>query len=160
MKCSKKVLALVTVFVLILSMSAVAYASTGPYYYTVTKTGEYTGYNIVSGDTAVHSYGRPDVLSFSYSTKTYYFDQSQFNSAHNSGLMQAYRNAGLLTTLTAPAKSGTVTVPANAVNGVYKPALYCKYAKGTWNVTLDTTITYSGTFTASPMECWMSTAVV
>lgn len=160
MKCNKKVLALVTVFALILSMSVVAYASTGPYHYTVTKTGEHTGYDIVSGDRVVHSYGQPDVLSFSYATKTYYFDQSQFNYDHNSGLMQAYRNAGLLTILTAPAKSGTVTVPANAAFGVYKPALYCQYAKGTWNVKLDTTITYSGTFTSSPMEFWISTVGV
>lgn len=159
MKCSKKILALVTVFALILSMSAMAYASTGPYHYTVTKTDEYVGYHFVGDNKVVHSYGRPDVISYSYATKTYYFDQSQFNSDHISGLMQAYRNAELLTSLTAPAKSGTITVPSNAASGVYGVALYCKYARGTWNVKIDTTITYSGTFTASPIEYWLSTAV-
>ena len=160
MKCSKKVLALVTVFALILSMSVVAYASTGPYNYTVTQTNTYTGHNFVGGGRVYHTYGSPNVISYSYAAKTYYFDQSQFPTDHSAGLMQAYRNAGLLTSLTAPAKSGTVAVPANSDEGFYGAALYCKYARGTWNVKIDTTITYSGTFTASPIECWVSTAPV
>ena len=151
MKHSKKIFALVTVFVLILSLSTMAYAASDAYTYSVSEIDT----NKIDEDVSTvhfnHYYGIATNLRYSYEARTHSFDQSQFNSQYLSGLMQAYRDAGYKSPLTIPASSGTKRLDATAADGVYGVLLYTEFAYGTWDVKIGNTITATGTFRNAPV---------
>ena len=151
MKHSKKIIALVTVFVLILSLSTMASAASGPYTYSISDTVD----SPISEDvTAVHLNHYVNIatnLQYSYGSRTHRFDQSQFNSTHLSGIMQAYLDAGYKSTLTIPAASGIKRVPAAACEGEYGVLLYTWFGRGTWKVMIENTVSLGGTFRSAPL---------
>ena len=152
----KKILALVTVVALLLSLSTMAYAATGPYYYTVTKTNNYTETEIVSDKDVIHTQGEASVVIYSYRGRVYYFDQSQFVSSHLTGLMQAYRAQGLKESLSVNGVSTADIIPVSIPSGSYAMGLFVRFANGSWNVKIDDTVTYSGVFTSAPIEYWLA----
>lgn len=149
MKRSKKILALATVFVLILSLSTTAYAADA-YTYSVIPNAVYYEAEDVSLAQLNHEAGDTTVLRYSYEARTHSFDQSQFNSNYLSGLMRAYSDAGLWSTLTIPAKSSTISVPATEPDGLYGVLLFTYTVDGTWNVKIGNTVTSAGTFRNAP----------
>lgn len=152
MKRSKKIFALVTVFMLILSLSTMAYAASSAYTYSFSGISNYSVMEDVSEAHLNHYLGIATNLRYSYEARTHTFTQSQFDSQHRSGLMQAYQNAGYKTTLNIPASSGIIRVPAADPAGEYGIVLYTQFAKGTWNVMIGNTVSFSGPFRDVPLS--------
>ena len=150
MKHSKKFFALVTVFVLILSLSTMAYAADA-YTYSVIPIDSSAEKEDVSLAQLRHVEDIATNLRYSFESRTHSFDQSQFNSNYLSGLMQAYRDAGLKAPLTIPAQSGTIRVPSSEPTGLYGVLLITNFVKGTWSVNIGNTVTATGTFRNAPL---------
>lgn len=151
MRYSKKVLALVTVVALIMSMSIMAQAASDPYYYWVYRNGTHYAYETVSIDDHKHYEGSASNLWYTIPGRVYYFDQSQFVSNHRSGLMQDYLSAGLNASYTITTHTSHKQIPSDVPDNTYYALMTFEFAKGKWEVWLDSTITYSGTFSGSPV---------
>lgn len=148
----KRILSFVLVFALILSLSTMAYAASSAYTYSFSGISNYSDIEDVSETHLNHYVGIATNLRYSYEARTHTFSQSQFDSQHRSGLMQAYQNAGYKTTLNIPAYSGTKRVPAADPEGEYGIVLYTQFAKGTWNVMIGNTVSLSGAFQDAPIS--------
>lgn len=148
MKQSKKIFALFTALVLILSLSTMAYAANA-YTYSISSKNDDIRED-VSGLHINHDEGIITYLPYSFNGRTHIFDQSQFNSIHLSGLMQAYRDKGYHTTLTIPATSATYPLSAAEPDGEYGVILTTSFGYGTWDVMIGNTPTASGTFRNAP----------
>lgn len=150
MKHSKKIFALVTVLVLVLSLSTMAYAASSAYTYSVVPRVYLFDAEDVSLAQLEHDVELATNIRYSFEARIHTFDQTQFNSTHLSGLMQAYRDAGLQSPMRIPATSGTQRVPAWEPSGLYGVLLFTYYADGNWNVYIGNTPTSSGTFQNAP----------
>lgn len=150
MKCSKVILTLVTVIVLVLSMSIMAYAATGPYTYGFINVITDSDADEVSNNPVNHYADIARTISYEYDDRVYTFDYTQFQSDHRSGLQQAYQAKRWKSVMNVQAYSGNKTIPSDADPGVYKVMFYYYYREGTWCVKIGDTITYSGPFTNSP----------
>lgn len=151
MRYSKIVLALVTVVALIMAMSIMAQAASGPYHYWVYKTRPHYEYETVSIQDHEHYEDSASNLWYTIPGRVYYFDQSQFVSSHRSGLMNAYRSAGLNESYTITTHTSYKPIPADVPTNTYYALMTFEFTEGKWQVELDTTITYSGTFRRSPV---------
>ena len=149
MKQTKRILALVTVFVMILSLSTMAYAANA-YTYSIVPNIYLFEAEDVSLAQLDHDVGIATNLRYSYEARTHSFDQTQFDSTHRSGLMQAYRDAGLQSPMSIPAKSGTERVPAWEPSGLYGVLMFTYFADGSWGVYIGNTLTATGTFQNAP----------
>lgn len=148
MKQSTKIFALVTALVLILSLSTMAYAANA-YTYSISDEKEPIRED-VSELHINHDEGIITYIPYSFNGRTHIFDQSQFNSIHLSGLMQAYRDKEYHTTLTIPATSATYNLSADEPDGEYGVVLTTWFGYGTWDVMIGNTPTASGTFRNAP----------
>lgn len=146
----KRILSFVLVFALILSLSTMAYAASSAYTYSISGISNYYIMEDVSEVHMNHYLGIATNLHYSYEARTHTFKQDQFNSQHLSGLLQAYCDAGFKTTLTIPASSGTIRVPAAESTGEYGVVLRTQFAQGTWNVMIGNTVSLAGTFRDAP----------
>lgn len=154
MKQSKKIFALVTALVLILSLSTMAYAANA-YTYSISDMQDCIREDVSD----LHINHNKDIITYlpySYNGRTHIFDQSQFNSIHLSGLMQVYRDKGYCTKLTIPAASATYTLPAAECDGEYGVVLTTCFGYGTWDVMIGNTPTASGTFWNAPYRYFIS----
>lgn len=151
MKCSKVISTLVTVIALVLSVSIMAYAATGPYTYSFINVITDADADEVSIARANHYAGIARTISYEYDDRVYTFDYTQFQSNHRSGLQQAYEAQRWKSVMNVQAYSGNEIIPSDAAPGVYKVMFYYYYREGTWCVNIGDTITYSGPFTNSPM---------
>ena len=150
MKHSKKILALVTALLLVLSLSTMANAASSAYTYSVAPNVYLYDAEDVSLAQLEHDVGIATNIRYSIEARIHTFDQTQFNSTHLSGLMQAYRDAGLQSPMRIPATSDTKRVPAWEPSGLYGVLLFTYYANGNWNVYIGNTPTASGTFRNAP----------
>lgn len=150
MKHSKKLIALIIVFILVLSSSSVAYASSGPYTYHIAHVTYARQSESVSLVDVQHVRGLADNIHYAYSTKAYYFDQSQFVSSHLTGLMQEYRSWNLKERLIVDGVQETLLIPANYDSGLYTVRYTYISGSGPWYVKLNGMTTYSGTFVNAP----------
>ena len=152
MKHCKKILALVTVFVLITSLTVTTYASTSPYTYTITRTRDYASVSQLS-DLVMHFYGTPgDEIEYYFEGETVYFDFNQFDSAYRVGLIDAYHAAGLKDSITIPVNNDPMPILTYDPTGFYWITLYIDKTEGTWNVKYENSIIRNGTFRNSPIS--------
>ena len=148
----RKIMSVFLAFLLILSLSVVAYADSSPYSYTVTATNRYFLYEVIS-EQVMHIHGTPgDEVPCYFGGRVYGFNSSQFDSAYNVGLMDAYRDAGLKERLTVPVISRTMEIDPYQITGFFWAELAVYNASGTWNVKYENSIIRNGTFRDSPIN--------
>ena len=148
----RSIFSVALVFVLILSLTVVAYADTGPYSYTVSSTGRYTESEPVAHTPVYHTQGDgTDFVPYTTTAKSYYFDFNQFDSAYRVGLEQEYLNVGFWRSLSIPVRSKSVYIPASAETGLYSAEVVVTFAKGVWSVNYGGSTIRNGSFTASPV---------
>lgn len=148
----KRILSFVLVFVLILSVAAVAHASSVEYQYSVYKVGSNYSTRQTVSENVQHYQGAANTINYSYSSSVMRFDSADFLSTYRTGLMAEYRTQGFKESLTVPASSGTKTVVPAANTGVYFVELVKYYARGEWSVRMDNVTTAVGTFDNSPVS--------